>query len=226
IVIVASDLRIRRFTPMAERLLNLIPSDVGRPIGHIKPNIDCPDLEQMTLDVIESVAPQEREVRDRQGHWLSLQIRPYKNLENRIDGAVLALFDVDAVRRHTDEVRDLCGGILESVHEPLVILDLALRVSMVNEAFEREFGVSRKELQGRFLYDFAASRWSAMSLRRLLEEELPKFGHVQDVPVGDGVSADGDTHLVATASRVMNENDRMAFIVLSLTAPNVGRNDP
>src|SRR5262249_60347924 len=49
IVIVASNLRIRRFTPMAERMLNLIPSDIGRPIGHIKPNIDCPDLEQMTL---------------------------------------------------------------------------------------------------------------------------------------------------------------------------------
>ena len=45
IVIVARDLRIRRFTPMAERVLNLIPADIGRPIGHIKPNIDCPDLE-------------------------------------------------------------------------------------------------------------------------------------------------------------------------------------
>jgi two-component system CheB/CheR fusion protein len=225
IVIVASDLRIRRFTPMAERLLNLISSDVGRPIGHIKPNIDCPDLEHMTLDVIESVVPHEREVRDRQGHWLSLQIRPYKNLENRIDGAVLALFDVDAVRRHTEEVRDLCGGILESVHEPLVILDLALRVSMVNEAFERAFGVSREEVTGRFLYDYAASRWSATSLRQLLEEELPKRGHVHDFPVDDGVSADGDAHLMASASRVMNENDRMAFIVLSLRAPDVGKGD-
>src|SRR5262249_10866947 len=67
IVIVASDLRIRRFTPMAERVLNLIPSDVGRPIGHIKPNIECPDLEQMTLEVIESVGPQEGEGRDPQG---------------------------------------------------------------------------------------------------------------------------------------------------------------
>jgi len=223
IVIVASDLHIRRFTPMAERLLNLIPSDVGRPIGHIKPNIDCPDLEQMTLDVIESVAPQEREVRDRQGHWLSLQIRPYKNLENRIDGAVLALFDVDAVRRHTDEVRDLCRGILESVHEPLVILDLALRVSMVNDAFEHVFGVSRNELQGRFLYDYAARRWSATSLRRLLEEELPKRGHVQDFPLDDG--GDGGTHLVASARRVMNEDDRASFIVMSLRAPDVGKGD-
>src|SRR5262249_40625288 len=49
IVIVASDLRIRRFTPMAERVLNLIASDIGRPIGHIKPNIECPDLEEMIL---------------------------------------------------------------------------------------------------------------------------------------------------------------------------------
>ena len=223
IVIVASDLRIRRFTPMAERLLNLISSDVGRPIGHIKPNIDCPDLEQMTLDVIEGVLPKEREVRDRQGHWFSLQIRPYKNLENRIDGAVLALFDVDAVRRHTDEVRDLCGGILESVHEPLVILDLALRVSMVNQAFERQFSLSREELQGRFLYDYAASRWSSTSLRRLLEEELPKHGHVQDFPLDDGVSVDGDTHLVASARRVVNEDDRASFIVLSLTQPDAVR---
>jgi two-component system CheB/CheR fusion protein len=208
---------------MAERLLNLISSDVGRPIGHIKPNIDCPDLEQMTLDVIESVTPQEREVHDRQGHWLSLQIRPYKNLENRIDGAVLALFDVDAARRHTDEVRDLCKGILESVHEPLVILDLALRVNMVNQAFERTFGVSRGELQGRFLFDYAARRWSSTSLRRLLEEELPKQGDVQNFPLDDGVSPDGNTHLVASARRVMNEGDRTAFIVLSLTKGGAGR---
>jgi two-component system CheB/CheR fusion protein len=226
IVIVTSDLRIRRFTPMAERLLNLISSDVGRPIGHIKPNIECPDLEQMTLGVIESVAPQEREVRDRQGHWFSLQIRPYKNLENRIDGAVLALFDVDAARRYTDEIRDLCGGILESVHEPLVILDLALRVNMVNQAFEHAFGVSREELQGQFLYDHGASRWSSTSLRRLLEQELPKRGHVRDFPIDDGVSADVAPHLVASARRVMNENDRMAFIVLSLRASDAGRNDP
>ena len=216
IVIVASDLRIRRFTPMAERILNLIPSDIGRPIGHIKPNIDCPDLEQMTLDVIESVVPKEREVRDRQGHWLSLQIRPYKNLENRIDGAVLALFDVDAVRRHAVEVRELCGGIVESVHEPLVILDLGLRVSMVNQPFEQAFGVSRDEIQGRFLYDYGPGRWASTSLHRLLEEELPKTGHVQGFVLERGASPDTEDHLLVNARRVMADGDRAAFIVLSI----------
>ena len=216
IVIVTSDLRIRRFTPMAERVLNLIPSDVGRPIGHIKPNIDCPDLEQLTLDVIESVTPQEREVRDRQGRWLSLQVRPYKNLENRIDGAVLALFDVDAARRHTVEVQDLCGGIAESVDVPLAILDLGLRVSMVNQSFERTFGVSREDIQGRFLYDYSAGRWAAASLRRLLEEELPKNGHVRDFVLDPAPSADGADRILVNARRVLAEEHHAAFIVLTM----------
>jgi two-component system, chemotaxis family, CheB/CheR fusion protein len=216
IVIVAHDLRIRRFTPMAERALNLIPADVGRPIGHIKPNIDCPDLEELILDVIESVVPREREVRDSQGRWFSLQIRPYKNLENRIDGAVLALFDVDAVRRHADAVRDLCAGIVDSVHEPVVILDLGLRVTAVNAPFEREFGISRAEILGRFLYDFAAGRWSATSLRRLLEDELPGSGQVMDFLLERGVSTDGRRPILVTAHRIVPDVERSAFVVLSM----------
>jgi len=99
IVIVASDLRIRRFTPMAERVLNLIAADVGRPISHIKPNIDVPELEQLITDVIDRVTAREIEVQDRQGTHYSLRIRPYKNVDNRIDGAVLSLFDISATKR-------------------------------------------------------------------------------------------------------------------------------
>src|SRR5678816_2586984 len=69
IVIVANDLRIRRFTPMAERVLNLIAADIGRPISHIKPNIDCPELEELIRAAIEHVVTQEREVRDLHGRW-------------------------------------------------------------------------------------------------------------------------------------------------------------
>jgi two-component system CheB/CheR fusion protein len=96
--IVSSDLRIRRFTPMAEKLLNLIPGDVGRPIGNIKPNVECPDLEQLCAEVVDSMTVLEREVRDAQGRHFSLRVRPYKNLENRIEGAVLTLFDLDRSR--------------------------------------------------------------------------------------------------------------------------------
>jgi two-component system CheB/CheR fusion protein len=105
IVIISSDLRIRRFTPMAKKVLNLIPGDLDRPIGHIKPNIDCPDLEQLIVDSMDSVAPVERDVRDQSGRWYSLRIRPYKNVENKIDGAVLTLFDVDVPKRSEQRIR-------------------------------------------------------------------------------------------------------------------------
>ncbi|HEX4795658.1 MAG TPA: chemotaxis protein CheB [Humisphaera sp.] len=102
IVMVAGDLRIRRFTPMAERVLNLIPTDLGRPISDIKPNIDCPDLESLITDSIESMSIRERECRDRHGRRYLLRVRPYKNVENRIDGAVLALFDIAESPRRLD----------------------------------------------------------------------------------------------------------------------------
>jgi two-component system CheB/CheR fusion protein len=103
IVMVTNDLRIRRFTPMAERVLNLIPTDIGRPIGDIKPNIDCADLEQFIADAIESVTIKERECRDRNGNPYLLRVRPYKSVENRIDGAVLVLFDMSEATRRYDK---------------------------------------------------------------------------------------------------------------------------
>ena len=63
IVMVSNDLRIRRFTPMAERVLNLIPTDVGRPISDIKPNIDCPNLEAQIAEAVDSVTVREGECR-------------------------------------------------------------------------------------------------------------------------------------------------------------------
>src|SRR5262249_6527013 len=152
----------------------------------------------------------------RQGRWLSLQIRPYKNLENRIDGAVLALFDVDALRRHAEELRDLCAGIAESIDEPIALLDLGLRVSMVNPAFEREFGIQAAEIAGQFLYDFAPGRWGAASLRRLLEEELPKRGEVRDFVLERGGSTDGSPPLRVSARRIVPDSGRAACIVLSM----------
>jgi two-component system CheB/CheR fusion protein len=96
IVMVASDLRIRRFTPMAEKVLNLISSDIGRPISDIKPNIDCPELEQLITEAIDTVSVRECHVRDRHGNSYSMCIRPYKNIKNKIDGAVVALLSAGA----------------------------------------------------------------------------------------------------------------------------------
>jgi two-component system CheB/CheR fusion protein len=102
IVMVSRDLRIRRFTPLAEKLFNLIPTDMGRPISDIKPNLEGDDLVGQITRVIDSLQPHESEVQDREGHWYSLRIRPYVTLENRIDGASIVLLDIDTLKRALD----------------------------------------------------------------------------------------------------------------------------
>jgi len=99
IVMLGRDLRIRRFTPAAEKLLNLIPTDVGRPLTDIKFPIEVAHLEEMLLESIDSVAVKEFEVQDRAKRWHLMRIRPYKTTENKIDGAVLIFVDVDDLKR-------------------------------------------------------------------------------------------------------------------------------
>jgi two-component system CheB/CheR fusion protein len=162
IVIVSSDLRIRRFTPMAEKVLNLIPGDLDRAIGHINPNIDCPNLEQLIVESMESVSSIEREVQDRQGRWHSLRIRPYKSLENKIDGAVLALFDVDLLKR--SEQRALLAGeyadaLLQASAQPIAVLAPDLHVQQLNGPFAALFSLAPEEIRGRRLPDLGGPAW-------------------------------------------------------------------
>ncbi|HEU0011511.1 MAG TPA: chemotaxis protein CheB [Verrucomicrobiae bacterium] len=98
IVMVGQDLRIRRFSAVAERLLNLIPSDVGRPITDIKMGIELPDVHKLIGGVIDSLQTKELELPDKQGHLWSARIRPYKSRENKIDGAVIAMVDLEPTR--------------------------------------------------------------------------------------------------------------------------------
>lgn len=99
IVMVSRDLRVRRFTPLAEKTFNLIVSDIGRPISDIKPNLDVADLPGLISEVIDTLVPHEGEVKDLTGRWYSLRIRPYVTLDNKIDGASVVLVDIDSIRR-------------------------------------------------------------------------------------------------------------------------------
>mgnify|MGYP000910477914 CR=1 FL=1 len=98
IIIVGPDLRIRRFTNVAEKLLNLIPSDVGRPVTDIKMRLDVPKLDKQVTEVIESLQTRDVELQDNKGHWWSVRIRPYKTTDQKIDGAVVAFVDIELLK--------------------------------------------------------------------------------------------------------------------------------
>jgi two-component system CheB/CheR fusion protein len=183
IVMVSSDLRIRRFTPMAETIFNLIPTDIGRPVGHIQPNIECPNLEQHIAAVIDSMSVKEVEVRDRQGRWYSMRIRPYKDIENRIDGALLALFDVDKEKRSQeqfDEVTVYAEHLLDAIHEPVMLLGTSLEVRSVNRAYAVTFGLAHKPKPGTPLEEFHGGVWSDEQLLSILKQVIAQQGGRDD----------------------------------------------
>jgi two-component system CheB/CheR fusion protein len=216
IVIVATDQRIRRFTPMAERVLNLIPTDVGRPITHIKPNIDCPDLEELIANVIDTVTPIEREVRDAQGSWMSLRIRPYKNTENKIDGAVLALFDIHTTKQHEQELRRLrlsARAMVDVVRDPFAVLDEKFRVQTANRAFWDAFGVGPDGAAGKPLATLTGGAWDARALQERLAGEVRP-----DAPLASIVLDGGgpDRARVEVLARLISGTGDGALIVVSV----------
>ena len=105
IVMVDNSLLVRRVTPTARTGFNILQSDVGRPITDFKPNVDVPDLEELLREVVETLGMHERRVTDREGRHYLLRVRPYRTTENKIDGAVITLVDIDREgRQETDGV--------------------------------------------------------------------------------------------------------------------------
>jgi two-component system CheB/CheR fusion protein len=229
IVIVQNDLRIRRFTPMAEKVLNLIPSDVGRPIGDIKPTIDCPDLEAAVVESIETVTIKERECRDRNGNPYLLRIRPYKDIDNRIDGAVLALFDIsESTRRHdasmkvaTDAteraelLREEAAEVLDTLPQPIIVLDEALRVQSINQAFARTFGLLAEEAHGRRIYELSDGVWAGAALHELLEDRLRREESIRDFEIELPTPGFGSEKMIVNAWR-LNRPEHPPLIVLAI----------
>ncbi|MBA3548646.1 MAG: PAS domain-containing protein [Nannocystis sp.] len=218
IVIVGADLSIRRFTPMAEKVLNLIPTDIGRPISQIKPNIECPGLERLIARVIDTVTIQDLNVRDGEGNWYSLRIRPYKNVENRIDGAVLALFDIASRRNGLElrQARDINRTLLETLTQPVLLLDGHLRIQAANRAFIGRFQQSHEALLHRGLFEAAAGAWDNPGVRTLLQELLPNRGHVEDFKFEHVLPGLGRRHLSVNASFVEGFEPSASLVVLTL----------
>ncbi len=113
IIIVDGNLAVRRFTPAAAHVVKIIPTDVGRPIADLRLRVILTDLEARLVRTIATLTIDQVDVRDDEGHWWSLTIRPYLTVDRKVDGAVLAFSDIDVIKRfsqeaeHTSEERRL-----------------------------------------------------------------------------------------------------------------------
>ncbi len=217
VVILDNNLQIRRFNSVAEKKLNLISSDIGRPIDHINPNIIVPDLKDEALEVIETLAGKEREVQDRDGHWYSMQIRPYRTLDNNINGVVVTFIDIDSVKELvvSQEARKYAEAIVETVREPLLVLDADMTLRSANRAFYETFQVTIDESVKQNLFELGNGQWNIPGLKLLMEDILHQNSSFKDFKVNHDFPHIGRRTMLINARRIPSSS-KSKLILMSI----------
>jgi two-component system, chemotaxis family, CheB/CheR fusion protein len=176
-------LRIKRFTLEAKRVSCLSAVDVGRPLSDIVSKLTHDRLMEDAQDVLQTFIVKEQEVQVADGSWFFMRILPYRTTKNTIDGLVLTFQDITKMKE-AEQVIEAEGGvaasIVETVRQPLLVLDDQLRVVSANQSFYRTFQVTPREVEQQLLYHLCNGAWSVPDLRSLLEEILPKHNSFQD----------------------------------------------
>jgi len=202
VVIVGTDARIRRFTPAAEKLLNLLPGDIGRRLGQVRPNMELDNLEQVARETIETATHREAEVRDSAGAWYLMRARPYRTSENKIEGAVISFQDIDALKRLLEETRVYADTLIESAREAILILDARLRVVVANPPFYKSFQVAPSDVIQRSIFELGNRQWNIPALRSLLERITHQKTRVDDFEVRHNFQVLGERIMLLNARRL------------------------
>ncbi len=227
IIFLDNDLRIQRFTSEAKKIFNLIPGDIGRPLHDIRSNLRYDDIERDAREVLEILRSDEKEIRSEDEKWYLMRIIPNRSAENVINGLVLTFTDVTEMKRSAEAINQLkndyraasefAEGIVETVREPLVVLDEGLRVVSANRSFYRVFHVSTEETEGHLIYELGNRQWNIPDLRRLLGEILPQNSEFDDFLVEHDFGGIGRKRMILNARKVVQrEGTGKAMILLAI----------
>ncbi len=150
-IFVDHQLRILRFTPAVTQVINLILSDVGRPVDHIVSNLTGYDrLVADVKAVLDTLAPKEVEVQTKAGAWFLLRIRPYRTVENIIEGAVITFVDITEMKRVQQALREVnalrrLAVVLRDANDAITVQDMEGCILAWNPGAERMYGWTEAE---------------------------------------------------------------------------------
>ena len=219
VVMVDRGLRIRRLTAASAKVLKIVASDIGRPITDIRWDVDVPDLDDLIAGVIATLTPKEIELQAKDGHWYSLQIRPYRTTDDKIDGAVIVLSDINDAKQASERVekaRQFMEEALATVREPLLVLKQNLSVIYANPSFMESFHVRVEDTEGKFLYQLGNGQWNIPKLRAVLEEVLSKDLPVVDFEVENDFPELGTKTMLLNARKIEDGHNDQPTMLLAI----------
>jgi two-component system, chemotaxis family, CheB/CheR fusion protein len=166
------DRNIRYFTPTAAPLFGLIASDVGRPLENLAARFAGIDLLADARAVLANLTTIRREVRSASGHWYLCSISPYRTHDNRIEGIVVTLAEITELKIGAEETRAArayAEAVIDTIREPLLVLDDAMQVVSASRSFFRYFDTSAADTIGRSLPDTDAHHLDVPVVRAFLD---------------------------------------------------------
>ena len=213
-------LNVQRFTPTMTDFINLIQTDVGRPLAHMVTKLKYGRLVEDAQEVLRTLVPKEEEIQTKDDRWYSMRILPYRTVENVIEGVVITFVDTSVFRRGmkaaAEEAERQEVSIINTVREPLLLLDRDLRIESANESFYRTFKVKPKETKGKLLYDLANRQWDIPALRDLLEKILPEKTSIADFRVEHEFETIGNRTMLLNARMLQTEPGKPEKILLAI----------
>jgi two-component system CheB/CheR fusion protein len=216
-VFIDDQLCIKRYTKQAKNVINLIDSDIGRPIGDLAVRIEQADLEEQAEHVLETLRQTEAEVRTTDGSWYLMRMSPYRTVQNVIDGVVITFVEIGRLKENVAEGRsgwELYESIFDTLREPVVVLDEDFTIVTCNDVFYRLFRLGPKHTEGKKIFDIDRARWDIPELRTLLQRILPENEVVQDCEVTASTGRAGTRKLLINARRLQRSAGMPAMILL------------
>jgi two-component system CheB/CheR fusion protein len=198
--------------------MNFIHTDIGRPFHHVSHNLKYQGLTEDINEVTEVLQSKEKELQTEDGNWYIMRAIPYRTKENVIDGVVVTFFDITDQKETQEQLQfalDLADNILDTVREPLIILDDDLKVIRANHAFYSMFKVREKDTTGVRIYDLGNRQWNNDELRRLLETIIPKNHSFDNFVIEHEFPHIGKRKMALNARKLTQKHGKMERILLA-----------
>ncbi len=211
-VFLDNELKIKRYTEEAKNLINLIPTDIGRPIVDLSSHLLYTTLVSDCQSVLKTLAFREKEVETDFGGWYLMRIGPYRTSENVISGLVITFFEIS----QTYQQRAFFESIVQTVGEPLVVLDEKLQIVSCNSAFCDTFQNGSQPIENTLIYEIGSGQWNHPELRRLLEKVLPENKQFENLRVEADFPDIGHKTFIINGRQLEQGPGQAAMILLAM----------
>jgi len=221
-----NNLLIKRFTHHTIKVINLISSDIGRPITHIATNLKYEKFIEDTKEVLRTLVFKEIEVQTNDGLWYQMRILPYRTTSNVIDGVVITFSYINNLKTAYEEIqklskdiqlaREYADNIIDTVRESLIILDKDLKVLSANRSFYKMFSTVKEKTVGKFIYELDNKKWEIPQLRELLEQVIPKRNLFEDFEVEYNFVNGVSKKLLLNARQIFQGEKETKLILLAI----------